>query len=306
MSLTPIVGVTWVNNLRNDAQTGQSDVFHSRFDTRDNPGADPAFIKGVVDTFRHQPRLIDLRLGGFPVAMEGLVYNDLIFTPEHVIEPCMLPGHWTRFRVIDPSWRNCACTWWAVSPREEDYILYRDYIGHGLTVSQNCAAIRALSRSEQFARTWIDRHYCSKHEEVHGEKIIELYRKAGVACVESADIGIIPGVLDTWELLTLRQPQGGPEAWRTPGRPRFRVFRTCQNFLNERLKYKWPEAREQGNEGGQENPIDRDNHTLKCFAYFWAARPRWVAVRPPPAPPGSMQKLIQDDRLRTMRPKGTL
>lgn len=47
MSLTPIVGVPWVNTLRADGQARKAGVYHARFDTRDNPGADPEFIAGV-------------------------------------------------------------------------------------------------------------------------------------------------------------------------------------------------------------------------------------------------------------------
>ena len=297
-SCTPVIGVDYVTQLRHDAETGARNVCHARFDTRDNPAADKAYIAEVVKRFRHRPELIDLRLGGFPLALHGLVYNDLVFTPANVCDPFLLPANWTRYRVIDPSWRNCACTWWAVGPREEDLILYRDYVGHEQTIADNCKAILALSGAERFQTTWIDRNYCQKHEEVHGEKIIELYRRNGVACVESVPIGITAGIFDTWELLAQRSGANGERA-------RLRVFRSCENFFQERLKYKWPEAKDKGHEG-VENPTDRDNHVLKCFVYFWAARPRWVVPRAPVAPAGSMTRVIQDDRLRTLKPRGRL
>lgn len=293
VSATPVLGVPWLARLRTDAETHAADVFHQRLDTRKNPAASAAYIEDVIRTFRHAPEMIDLRLGGFPLALSGLVYPDTVFRPEHVVDPHGIMADWSKVRWIDPGWNSCACLWAAVGPRGET-VVYRDYLGHEKTVQQNAAEILRLSGREVYQTTYFDPYYIRKHEESGGERLIDLWRKHGVPGQAGVEIGVMAAIQLVWELLQARVGMEG-EA------PKFTVFRTCADFLDERRGYRWKTMSDHADDG-PERPLKKEDHLMDCWKGLAALKLSW---RPPPAPrpaPGTTGELLWKDRRRYFGP----
>lgn len=299
VAATPVLGKKWLARLRRNAMTGASDVSHERFPMKENPALPKDEVLKLEQSLAHAPQLLKLRMEGFPVSMEGCVYNDEIFTPAHVVrDEFRIPPGWTRFRWIDPGWRNTGCLWFAVSPKQEDIVCYRDYLGHNKTIGENADQIRRMSGNEQYSKTWIDRYYCEKHEEVHGLKIFDLWRRAGVACQKSVEIGVIPAIELVWALLKQRAGPNGE-------RPRFRVMSWCSHFLEEREAYHWPEVSERELVSEKlENPVAQDNHLMDCWKGFVACRPQWVAPAAPMPPKGTDGYTLWKDRRDALEENG--
>lgn len=289
-SATPLQGAVYLSNLRKNAKSDPKRVFHVRLPTRDNPSLSKAALAEIAAELGNDPDMVNLRLEGHPLALQGLVYNDIRFRDEHVCDVFPIPGDWTRYEFIDPGYSHCAALWFAVSPKEDHIVCYRDYLGAARTIGENARQILTLRGNEQIERTWFDRYYILKHESVGGETIQSHWSKAGVKGFPSVDIGVLPAIQQVWVLLSQRGGVNG-------ARPRFQVFRqTCPNFLNERQSYKWPEAREHGDERRTENPVKRNDHVMDCWKGGIACGLRWIMPRRAAPTAGSVRDLIESDR----------
>lgn len=293
LSATPINGAVYLAKLRErNEREGAASVFHVRLPTVENPALTQEAIGEITHDLGGDEELIKLRLHGYPVAMHGLVYNDQRFRSEHVCDYFSIPVNWTRYRWIDPGYNFCACLWLAVSPKNERIVAYRDYVGRNRTIEENAIQIQQMSVSETYARTWFDRYYVQKHEAVKGEKILDLWRKAGIPGFESVDVGVMPAIHGVWKLLNERAGVNGEI-------PKFQVMRhACPNFLEERRTYKFPDAREKGDERPTENPVKRNDNVMDCWKGAVACGLKWVPPAPPVPPRGSMGELLMQDRQR--------
>lgn len=297
VTATPVMGVRWLDGLRVAAESGSADVYHCRLDTRDNPRTDLAEIAKLEAVFRGRPELLDLRLRGLPLAAEGTVYSDLVFTPGHVCEPFGLDAEWTRYRAIDHGFRVCACLWFAVD-RQGDVVLYREYTGEERTIKENAVAIRRLSGHEGYARTWIDPAVLGR-ESAEGRRLVDLWhaeqRTAGDrSLVQPAlDNEVLAGIEQVWKLLGER---GGLQG----ERPRFRVFRSCTGFLDERRTYRFHDVKQRGDEGPVK-PVKRDDHLMDAWRYAVAAGLKHVAISAPPPADGTLGRRLWDARRRAER-----
>ena len=318
VSATPILGVPWLAKLREAAEQRPDLVTHTRLSLRDNPGCPPDEIAKIEFALRGRPELIRLRLDGFPVALEGLVYPDTIFTPAHVVDPFVLGPDWTRFRVCDPGWRNFACLWFAIAPRNLRIVCYRDYLGQGQTVAQNALAVTRLSGLERYERTYVDPAALITSAE-GGRRVIDLLNRpvacwacgqpwvdrhrpgwcaqcglqCGLEASPAPDNAVQAGVDAVAELLNQRTgPQG---EW-----PLFGVWRACTHFLEERRQYMHRSAGTREDER-PDRPVKRGDHCMDCWRYFVAARPRWQPPRAARPPAGSIAELLQNDRRPPVR-----
>jgi phage terminase large subunit-like protein len=280
VTATPVQGVEWLEGLRQDAESGASDVFHCRLDTRDNPGLPEGEIERMAKGWRARPELLNLRLAGIPMAMEGSVYPDTLFLPAHVCEPFEIPREWTRYRVIDHGWRACGCLWAACSPQEE-LVIYREYLGEERTIGQNAAEILKLSGREGYAAKWIDPATLGR-DAATGKRVIDLWNDEGADVAPAPDNEVQAGIEQVWEwLVGFRAEEGAARV------PLFRVFRSCQRFLEERRGYRFHDAREKGDEGPVK-PVKRADHLMDCWRYLVAAGPRWVPTVQGPPPEGTL------------------
>lgn len=299
VAATPIIGIRWLQEYCDLAETSKGRIEKFRLKTYENPAANQDQIQAMRELYKDRPEELTLRLEGEPYSSTGLVYPDSLFKPQtRVIEPYyMNPGEWTFYRCIDHGYRNCACLWMAINKTEDNILVYRDYIGRERTIQQNVGMIKALSQrnGEVYHKTYIDPATLGKDAE-SGERIIDLYNKHGIKCESAPDNRVLSGIEKVKDLLS---QQGGVD-----GKvPRLRVFNTCQEFLGERRMYRWGELREKGDEGA-DKPEKRCDHSMDVFRYLIASGLKYVQrkINPSELPP--LGRLFHQQR--NPPPKGKL
>ena len=271
---TPILGANYLGELRSRATSAPKSVFHVRLPTKDNPSLSAEALAEIVADLHGHPELMRLRLEGYPLAMEGLVYKDTYFTSAHFCEPFDIPRDWCRWRSLDHGWRTTACGFYAMSPDEGTIVRYDEYVGQEQTIEQNVRGILEASGATKFVDTFIDP--ATLGTDAHtGKRVIDLYDEAGLSCTPAPVNAVVAGIGVVWALLAQKGGQN-------KDRPRFRVVRDrCPRFIWERERYKWPDAREKGDDKA-EKPVKKNDHCMDEFRYFVNSAPRW---RPPPAAP---------------------
>lgn len=272
--VTPVKGKLWLDELRNDAGKKYPGLFHVRLKTLDNPTMNADMVSILMRKLKNDPDRLKLRLEGIPCYNQGLIYPDgSIWRGElHEVDPFKIPRTWTRYRCIDPGWKNCACLWVAVSPPDVNtVVVYRDYLAHECTIAQNAARIRSYEDGGEYCQfSYIDPAANATDAET-GEKLIDRWRANGVLCQPAPDNVVLTGIERVRDLMIER---GGIDR----DRMRLRVFRTCEHFLRERRQYRWPDERKKGDEG-KEKPLKRDDHVMDCFRYIVAGGLEYVEPR---------------------------
>lgn len=276
ISATPVLGVQWLENLRAEAEAGRGGVYHCRFPTNENPALAPAAVAALVDRYRDRPEIARLRLEGYPVALEGRVYPDRLFTPEHLCAPVSLPAHWLRARCIDHGFRVTACLWHAYGPSGH-VVAYREYYGEEKRIAENAAAILALEKGETITVKWIDPAALGTQQE-SGRRVIDVYNEHGVDVTPAPDNRVQSGIERVGDLLSEHDADG---------QRRFRVFRTLDRFLRERREYRWSELRPKG-DAGPDRPVKRSDHLMDCWRYLVAGNLTYAPPQPPVPPPGTV------------------
>lgn len=292
ISETPINNVEWLVRLREQAERREGSIYHCRFRTADNPAITPEMIQEISAEVGHDESLLKLRLEGYPVRMQGLVYNDSIFKPYHVVEPFYLSNReWAFFRFIDPGFRNCACLWWAVHESGRRCGIFRDYMGREQRIADNARKIQELSLPEKgsYAKDFIDPYAAEQRQQDSGERIIDLYKANGLDCQPWIRHQILAGIEKVKAKLASRAPDGNTE---------FFVFSTCHEFLRERQAYRWPERKDTGDEkqGLREKPEDRENHAMDCWRGAVMEDLKFIPWVPPPPPEGTLGRMFWDER----------
>jgi phage terminase large subunit-like protein len=296
ISATPVVGVRWLEDLRTAAESGTSDIYHCRLDTRDNPAMRMDEWLRLETKWAARPELIELRLSGIPIAAQGAVYSDLQFSAAHVCEPFTIPHDWTRYLAIDPGYNHCGALWFACGPAG-DVVIYREHMGEQQTTAQNATQILRLCGAEHFADRIIDPAALGRQSQT-GEREIDLWVKAGVTVRPAPNNEVMTGIEAVWDLLSERAGVDGD-------RPRFRVFRSCTEFLRERRGYKFKEARDAGDEKGAA-PVKRNDHLMDPWRYMVARGLRYVPARELPPAQGTRGRRLWEKRrepFKNDRPK---
>lgn len=271
-------GVQYLKDLEEASEKPDAEVCHVRLDMRDNPSLNQKMVGVLCALYAGNPDLFKLRMQGFAIAREGLVYKDHVFTKEHIMEPCVVPAGWTRYLSADDGWHNMAAGWFAVSPPDEtgesEIWLYREYRGQERIISENCAAMKGLSQGEQIRTPIIDRATLGtagiRNEDGTAARRIDQYNKyTGWSFRPSLQSSVWAGIALVWELLAKRKKDGTP---------RFRVFRTCENFLRERRGYRSPDVNdaEEQKADKPDNPLKKDDHFMDMWRYFVTANLRYV------------------------------
>lgn len=287
ISATAVIGVAWLDNLRKDAELAPSAIYHARLDARDNPQYSMEQVQALERAWANDPEMFDLRVRGIPRAMTGVIYSDKRFTAQHLCQPFVVPDDWTRYRCVDPSFQFTGCLWVAVSPAG-DLVAYRDYLGEDKTIQENAAEILALSGNEVYERSYVDKARAPMRMDDTGERIIDVYDKAGLKLEPAPYNDVSSGIEQVFALLTQRAGGNGE-------RPQFRVFNCCQTFLAERRLYKWRELREAGDEQ-LNRPVRRNNHVLDCWRYLVMAGLPYVTPKKPAPPKGTVGRRLYEAR----------
>ena len=298
VSATPWNNARYLERIRHQAPQRPKDIFHCRIATRDNPMMSSERLRQRAADWADAPELLRLRLEGYPVAMEGLIYKDNLFTAEHVCAPFDIPRDWCRFVVVDHGWRHCVALWFALAPGDSECALYREYHGTEKTVAENVAAINGLCHEEAITARMIDRATLAsagRRDPASGEavRVIDEYSEAGFDAEPSPFHGVWAGIAAVWRMLKRRNDV-------TPALPWFRAFNSCVYFLEERRTYRSMDAREGPSGEGRENPVKKEDHAMDAWRYFVAREWHWRPPGPMPLPPkGTLARAFMEQRRRT-------
>lgn len=96
----------------------------------------------------------------------------------HVVEPFIIPPHWTRYRSIDYGLDKLAVLWYAVSPQNEVYV-YKELHESDHIVSKACERIHAVNGNDKIRCTYAPSDLQSRQKDT-GTSITELFSKSGV------------------------------------------------------------------------------------------------------------------------------
>jgi len=272
VAATLIRSEDWCVNLEEQAESGNSDVFLVRLSTyraRDAGHVSARVIREMETSL--PPEEVEVRLHGKSRKSEGRVYPE--FGKQHVIEPFAIPREWPRYCAIDPGWRTAACIWVAVAP-DGKYVIYRELYFHGKTyieLAHSWFAATGYKRhpsnadlwivdpdqTENIEVTWIDPS-AFRHEISGTSGVGVLLAMAGLACaparndvdagIEMCRTALMPGL---------------------DGIPRMRVFKTCENFIQECRAYRRPKDNRDTNKAEKSaKPIKRRDHLMDCWRYL--------------------------------------
>jgi hypothetical protein len=194
----------------------------------------------------------DARSKGIPQLGAGAIFA--IPESEIVVEPLKggIPAHWPRGFGMDPHWSFTSVTWWAQDPESLTCYMYDEYQREKQPVGVHAASIKA--RGDWIVGV-IDK--AADQTEGDGEKLLEMYLRAGLHVVKSsASKGVDAGLQDMLDAMH----EG-----------RFKVFSTCQKWIKEFRIYR-------RNDKGV--IVKKADHLLDSSRYFWNDGRALMRVKP--------------------------
>lgn len=191
-----------VNSSKYMVQAGWADV----------PHIDPDTQRELLENT--PPHLRDARSKGTPSLGAGAIYP--IEQSEFIVDPFAIPAHFAKGYGMDVGWNRTAAAFGAWD-RDNDvlYIYAEHYRGHA-EPSVHADSIKARGEWLIGACDW------AGTDQSTGERLIEIYQQLGLNVVR-AEKGVEAGLLEVWQLLSSG---------------RLKVFRSCQNWLNEHRLYR--------------------------------------------------------------------
>lgn len=270
---TPVIGVGWLRRLKSQSVNPTSGVQQFNLKTYDNPVANQEEIARIREQYKSRPEELALRLEGVDKSATGLVYNDDLFTQDHVIDNSknivLDPGVWSLARGIDAGYRNPAAVWMAVN-KDGHYIIYRSWKGQNLIVRDAMAKIRQLSAPDiEYTVDVLDREVAAT-DPLSGETELDVWRRNGFEGTLSVAGEILPQIRGVQDLMAQRIEVCGKMV------PAIQVFSTCTEWLDERENYKYPDQEEDESKDDRErNPVKRFDHCMDAMKNIIAAGFHW-------------------------------
>lgn len=166
----------------------------------------------------------------------------------HVCEPFKIPADWHKVRGIDFGFNNpFACVWCARSPDGIWYV-YREHYAAGRLNDHHAAQIGE--------EPWDDSnpHFGPTYSDHDAQQRAEM-SSYGINCTPANKSNLIAGITHLRSLMMVRENN----------KPRFYVFDTCQNAIDEITNYRFPSGTATRNPN--DAPIDKDNHAIDAIRY---------------------------------------
>jgi hypothetical protein len=322
---------TWIHRMATGEETrGISSRFYSGDLIKDVPDWIYAERQKAIDLReldeaeqrldRKRVRQIRARLFGEWESSTGAVFDEYD-EDVHVIDDIDIPSDWCAIRGWDHGRTNpTAAVSVAITPNQ-DYVIFRDYIGAGQVISANVQEVvrRAgntleqmpdLDLRTQIVRRWreqylneqyicdiLDGHTFKTPDNATRLTVGELYRASGLSKVRAAIIGDeSPGIMLIKELLRINPERVHIQSGRK-GAPRLYVFRSCKHTRRAFLEYaNKPQRDESGNPS--ERPQDKKNHLPDALRYA-------IEMRVPYMPECTFRPSTQGaSNAKTKKPRG--
>jgi len=253
--------------------------------------------KDYVDALMAQdPEYIKRYVYGSWDVFQGQIFGD--WNPMvHVIAPFIIPNTWPRYRSIDHG-QNAptACVWFATDYDNNVYA-YQEYYQPDTTVSTHVKNIKKMSLikapsgliEDNYEYTLIDPSTAAKTREKkmdNGTSIVysvkDEYYDAGITTT-SAQNDRLAGINRVREYLKIDPKRYHPqkcdvEGDPIKGAPKFFVFETCTNLIEEMGQYRWKPNRLMAGSGEIEDAkpevLKRNDHAVDATRYFLMSRPQ--------------------------------
>jgi hypothetical protein len=181
----------------------------------------------------------------------------------HVVKAFDVPEEWPKWRVIDPGVQHAfVCLWFTVDGFGTTYV-YKEHHQKGWNdIGRHVEMIKGMTGRDKIEFTLIDPSAFAMTLAAQGRTVAELLSEKDLPVVPAHRAGKkrnqFPALGDLLRLGNL-------------GEPRFKVFDTCPNTIEEFLTYHWKEAADPQSPDPEE-PFKKDDDAVDCCLYFAA----WV------------------------------
>ena len=274
ISATLVESYDWIVELEDRADKGVKGYFVTRLHTEKNPYLDTETVVAIkADLSKDE---LEVRYYGKSRRSIGLVYNTFS-EQRHVCKPFPIPQNWTRWMALDPGIRTFAGLWIAISP-DNKACAYREIYEHNSPLWEVARTIKAAEGwkfNQGLTETF--GHYV--FEEADGCEYIArrvIDDKPGSRLV-TGDQGVMDQLHERYGILTTpadKSKRPGIEECRHWLENDFKVFSTCENFIQEikRYRIRSAETKRDRNEPIDE-PVKKQDHLMDCWRYIAMERP---------------------------------
>ena len=241
LTMTPLMGLTdMVQHFMEGqtAETVENGKFYLQATWDDNPHLSKSERQDILNSLKPHER--EAREKGVPSLGLGLVYP--VAEASIVVESMEIPSHWSRVFAMDFGWNpSPTAVLWGAHDRDNDILyLTGEYAVTERTPEQH--AFHLLDRCRDLPGVCDPAGGQSSQKD--GDKLIDLYRRAGLRYLVKADNAKEAGVQDV-----LQRLQSG----------RLKIFKTLTKTLSEFRMY----ARD------EEGLIKKGNdHLMDCMRYM--------------------------------------
>lgn len=212
-TFTPLKGVSeTVMSLQEKAENGKCAMTIATWD--DAPHLSEKDKEELMASL--PPHQRDARSRGVPALGSGAVYQ--IPESDILCEPFEIPPHFRQLYGLDVGWNNTAAAWGAYDPDSDIIYITSDYKRGQSEPAIHAASIRARG---EWIKGAIDPSSRGRSQS-DGEQLIYLYSQQGLDLM-LAENGVEAGIFFVYE----RMSTG-----------RFKVFRTCNDFIQEYKLYR--------------------------------------------------------------------
>lgn len=201
----------------------------------------------------YPPHMRDARAKGIPAIGSGVIYP--VSEDDLIVNDFAIPEHWKRVYGFDVGWNNTASLWLAWDQDTDTVYLTSEYKRGQCEPAVHAQAIK--SRGEWIPGT-IDPASAGASQK-DGSRLIEVYRGLGLN-LYPADNTVEAGIYAVWE----RMSSG-----------RFKVFRSCQAWLQEFRLYRRDD---------KGRIVKADDHLMDCTRYAVVSGLGLAKTKPVKAP----------------------
>jgi phage terminase large subunit len=188
-------------------------------------------------------------LDGDWVAAEGTVFPEFD-EDRHVIEPFNVPADWPTYVGWDAGFDHpTAILWFTVAPTGCIYVYDEIYRG-GRAVSDHCRHVHEKNAGRTVHAYYADPQHCFSQTAQSPKTIASQAKECGISMSPWPRTGGNEETMVERVREKLRQPS------------MFKVFRTCQNTINEFQSWSYKRDARGDLPAGEDKFEDRDNHSM--------------------------------------------
>lgn len=145
----------------------------------------------------------------------------------HVIEPFVIPSHWTRYRSLDYGLDMLACLWYAVDPQNNVYV-YKELHEPNHIISQAAKRIVEVNGDDKITQTYAPGDLWNRRQDT-GKSAAEIFGENGVSFYKSSQ-NRIQGWYSIKEAINVIESQD--EQTGTPIKTaKLRIFNNCTRLI---------------------------------------------------------------------------